>query len=197
MPGQRLVATVTLLGLVALAGCGGALGGGDEPEATVTPAPVPEATDPTVTDRGRTAGPGGDAGNGSADYASLEPTCTRPPGLVVAVQVGALSNNDPETDDGVRTAWRFAAPSNRDVTGPYASFRRLINTSYRPLLEAETVTYGPVDRNGRTAERTVTVTAATGNSTAYRWRLTRVTGGQYDGCWMTSGVRTLDAPPAS
>ncbi len=199
MPRRRLgVGTATLLALVVLGGCAGILGGADEPQETVTPAPVPETTGNAGADRSETARQAdGDAGNGGADYASLEPTCTRPPGLVVSIQVAALSNNDPETDGGIRTAWRFAAPSNREVTGPYANFRRLINTSYRPLLEAETVTYGPVDRTGMSAERTVTVTTATGNSTTYRWRLDRQSGGQYDGCWMTAGVREVDSPVPS
>jgi hypothetical protein len=198
MPSRRRAGTTTLLVLVALAGCAGFLGGADDPQETVTPAPVPGPTDAHPADTSRTPTPGradGDTGNGTAGYAALQPTCTRPPGLVVSIQVAALSNNGP-ADEGIRTAWRFAAPSNREVTGPYANFRRLINTSYRPLLEARTVTYGPVNRTGRSAERTVSLTTAAGNSTTYRWRLDRQSGGQYDGCWMTSGVRELDASTA-
>lgn len=159
---------------------------------TLTPAPVPEPTSSPTGEQTETAanGPGATAdSNASAGYAELAPTCERPPSLVVYIQVAALASNDPETNDGIRTTWRFAAPSNKQVTGPYSNFERLINASYRPLLTAEAIAFDAIDRTNTTATQTVAVTSETGNTTTYRWRLGKQSGGQYDGCWMTTSVR--------
>jgi len=141
-------------------------------------------------DVGSTTGP-------SERWASIRPTCTRPPGLVVHVQVDALANNDPETNAGIRTTWAFAAPENREYTGPYGNFERMISSFYRPLLEAETITYRPVNRTDGRAQRDVTVTTANGTTATYEWSLARQSGGEYDGCWMTVGVREFDPAPES
>lgn len=168
-----------------LAGCGGFVPGGGATDArtTVTPAPTPtpEPTPtptPTLTPSGAVQEP---------RYLGLRPTCERPPGLVIAVQVGALRNNDPATNEGINTTWRFASPENRDATGPLSNFVEVIRQGYRPLLEADRVAYGPLERTDRTASRTVTVTA-NGTSTSYRWTLRLQTAGEFEGCWMTSAV---------
>jgi len=168
-----------------LAGCGGLLGGTGTtvtPAPTPTPEPEPTSTPvPTVTASEELREP---------RYLGLSPTCERPPGLVVAVQMGALRNNDPATDAGVETAWRFAAPSNRAVFGSVAEFAEVLRAGYRPLLDAERVAYGPLQRDGEQASLTVTVTVD-GEESSYRWTLGRQSGGRYDGCWMTTSVRRL------
>lgn len=183
---RAVVGVVALAALVALAGCGQLLGGGDEParESTLTPAPVPTTAElpPTATDdsqeRVRI--------NGSR-YDLLRPTCARPPSVVVHIQVAALANNDPTTDDGIRTAWRFASPENKQYTGPYRNFADMVTSFYRPLLAAETVRYGALERHNESAHRRVTV-SGNGTTAAYRWRLEKVSSGPFEGCWMTSGV---------
>lgn len=191
------VGTAALLVLVVLAGCAGLLGGGDrQPTETVTPAPVPETTASPTPDRSPTVSAtqtSSDTGSETvADYSSLEPTCTRPPGLVVHIQVVALATNDPQTNDGIRTTWRFAAPSNKRYTGPYSNFERLIETRFQPLLDAETVTYGSLGGANRSTQRRVTVTASDGTSNTYIWRLEKQSTGQYDGCWMTTAVQEVE-----
>lgn len=180
---RRVASILALVALVALAGCGQLLGGGGErrPTETLTPAPVPDtATATQDAPRGRDL-------NATERYAALRPTCARPPSVVVHIQVAALANNDPATNDGIRTTWRFAAPSNRQYTGPYENFEDLITSFFQPLLRAETVTYGPMTVADDSAERRVTVTA-NGTETTYRWQLTTVTEPPYEGCWMTTGV---------
>src|SRR3954468_15758375 len=52
--------------------------------------------------------------------AATRPTAPDPsltPDQVVAAVLAALKNNDPATDDGVRTTFRFASPANQRVTG--------------------------------------------------------------------------------
>jgi hypothetical protein len=120
-------------------------------------------------------------------YLRLRPTCERPPGLVVAVQVGALRNNPPGSREGFNTAWRFAAPGNRRAIGSFARFVDVVERGYGPLLDAEAVTLGPVEREDGTASLRVTV--RNGNrTTAYRWRLQRQSDGPLEGCWLTTGV---------
>lgn len=195
---QRLgIGGLALLALVALAGCTGFLGGdtGQETRAeteTLTPAPVPEAT-PESTPTATAARAGSTIGGQTVgNYSSLEPTCTRPPGLVVHIQVLALATNDPETNNGIKTTWQFATPSNKQYTGPYSSFERLIKQSYRPLLEAESVTYEPLSMTTTPVQQRVTVTTANG-TTSYLWQLEKQSSGRHAGCWMTSGVVELEA----
>jgi len=192
---RHALAVVALAALLVTAGCGQLAGGETRPasESAVTPAPVP-----TVT----TAEPDGpnaeyeywgsitaasDERNRTRLY-SLEPNCERPPGLVVHIQVSALRVDDPETHEGINTTWRFAAPSNRDSFPSYEAFVDLLTEQYRPLLDADSVTYGPVERDGGTARRPVTVRTSNGTVRTYEWLVERQTTPPYDGCWMTTGV---------
>ncbi|GGM39874.1 hypothetical protein GCM10009006_21250 [Haloarcula argentinensis] len=118
----------------------------------------------------------------------LRPNCERPPGLVVHIQVLALQNNDPKTNEGINTTWQFASPSNRELTGPYSNFVRTIQSGFKPLLNATGVRYGPLDRDGDTASQPVTVVNGNGTTTSYRWTVEKQTEAPYEGCWMTAGV---------
>jgi hypothetical protein len=184
---DRPVVGVAVAVLVVLSGCSGFLGTAGETTSTpVTPAPVPEQT-ATATDSSLTV-----ATNSSEvtepRYLSLRPTCERPPGLVIHIQVAALANDDPETHEGINTTWQFASPSNKRAIGTYDAFVDTITRNFRPLLEAERVTYGPLDRTNTTATRQVTVTTAEGETESYTWRVTRQSTAPYEGCWMTAGV---------
>jgi hypothetical protein len=204
-PGLRFF---VILAVVALAGCNAVLGGTgtSTPAETLTPAPIPEVTTAgsptatptesprrqTLTVRGQARGvPGTPTPANGTRWATLRPDCDRPPGLVVQIQVSALVATDSSTDVGIRTAWRFAAPSNRRVTGPYADFRRMIREYYRPLLTAETVSFGRANRSGDVARQRVTVADGNGTRTSYRWSVVRQEGGGDDGCWMTTSVVEL------
>jgi hypothetical protein len=187
MADARPGAVAALVVLVALAGCAGLVGqdgdasGGAATTETLTPVPVPE-TDSAPGARSRQA-------TTPSRYQALGPTCERPPELVVAVQLGALRANDPRTNEGINTTWQFAAPSNRNAIGSYGRFVTIITEQYQPLLDAETVTLGPLQRSTTTARQPVTVTTVMGETQSYVWYLEKQTGNPYDGCWMTTGVR--------
>ncbi|WP_254271307.1 DUF4864 domain-containing protein [Haloarcula marina] len=195
-----------------LAGCGELLGtGGSADEPAVTPAPVPEtAVTPTPTptptpepngrslaggasQRGHWVGVVSDANrtaSAQGRYLSLRPTCDRPPGLVVHIQVNALQNDDPVTHAGVNATWRFMALSYRSAFGSYEDFVDVVTSEYRPLLSPATVTYEPLVRDGAFASQRVKVTD--GNETSvYTWRLELQmiqTIEPYGGCWMTTSI---------
>lgn len=199
---RRAAVVCCLLVAVGLAGCS-SLFGADTPQETLTPvqldedeAPAPTVTatataTPTVSPPTETATATAASVPPSAQsrYASLRPTCDRPPGLVVHIQVNALRYNDPQTDEGINATYRFASPRNRNVTGPVTDFASLIKSRYEPLLNAETVTYGPMSATNRTATQRITVRTPDGDTTSYIWELERQSGGRYDGCWLTSSVR--------
>lgn len=185
---RSLRATVHLLLVVSvcLSGCSGFFGDdrtGAE-SVTTTPAPVPPTSEPPT----ETPTPErNESAVSQPRYLSQSPTCERPPGLVIHIQVEALRNNDPATNEGIATVWRFAAPSNKQVTGPYRAFVSTIQSRYQPLLTAESITYGPLAREDGRVTREVTV--RTGNvTTSYDWVVTRQSRTPYEGCWMTSGV---------
>lgn len=189
MPSARPTLCLVLAIVLALSGCSGLFGTEetDVDRETSTAVPVPTTTPEAGALNGTPTGVRNTTGVEQPRYLSLSPTCERPPGLVIHIQVEALRNNNPATDRGIATVWRFAAPSNKAVTGPYEAFARTIRTRYRPLLTADSVRYGPIAREGDRVRRNVTV--ATGNSTTnYEWILTRQSAPPYEGCWMTSGV---------
>ena len=45
---------------------------------------------------------------------------------VVALQLSALQENDPTTDDGLERTFEFASERNREVTGPLERFKEMI-----------------------------------------------------------------------
>lgn len=166
-------------------------------DATTTPAgtsrqPAGNGSGPGYTDPitpTRTPTPDPFRNETAAQYLSLSPTCERPPGLVVAIQVGALGTG---TDAGIETTYGFTAPSNRASLGPLSEFKSLFSGGpFAPLTSYESVEYGPVDRTGNYTRRTVAVTDAEGDTAVYEWVLGRQSGGEYDGCWMTEVVSRI------
>lgn len=194
MPRRPRIALLALT-VVVLAGCG-ADPSFSPTETPFTPVSVPTDS-PTAASGERTAAaptptPIPNATVTEPRYLSLRPTCERPPGLVVAVQVGALRNNPPATDEGIDTTWQFAAPENRRAIGSFSRFVDVIERGYEPLLDAETVTYGPLAREDGTASLRVAVESGN-RTTAYRWALQRQTTGPREGCWLTVGVREIES----
>ena len=131
--------------------------------------------------------------DGERRYVGLHPTCNRPPGLVVKIQLGALRQNDATLNKGIRTVWRFASPGTRRSTGPYPQFVELLNSSrYRPMFEYTRAVYEPLEVENGTARQRVTLTTPSGSTATYEFRLSKQSGGEYDGCWMTDGVLRTD-----
>lgn len=191
------LAVVTLC--AGLGGCQAVFGPSEPPRTqTVTPAPVPtaETATPTPPPNGRALGgvwPGQwsevDLNESSAAYRDVQPTCARPPALVIRLQLGALLT-DNGTHRGIETTWRFLAPASRYRFGSVERYVEAFRTEYRPLLAAESVTRQPLQRNGSVAVQRL---RAHGNesTTTYRWRVERQTQSPEVGCWLTTEIIEL------
>ncbi len=191
----RAAGALLVVALV-VGGVGFAAGAGMLPPGTVLEdRPVSNVTDATPTPDQDTVP------NGNAErYASIQPTCERPPALVIKIQVDAFGQNEEFTgNDGIWTAYRFASPENKATTGPQASFVRLIKQQYAIMLRHESVEYGPIrpqngenqENGSRTLTQRVTLTDENGTESTFLWSVERQESGKYDGCWMTSSVRRV------
>lgn len=127
----------------------------------------------------------------------LRPSPDLPPQAVVKIVVDALRHNDyPEPDAGIKTAYRFASPRNREVTGPLDRFTHLLKSpQYRPFIMPHTVAYTPVQINGDKAGQHIQLTLGD-RTVTYMIGLQRQSDGDYAGCWMTDAVMVVDAGPA-
>lgn len=134
-----------------------------------------------------TAGGTPDASTLERRYVDLTPTCERPPELVAVIIVGALRENDPATDDGIRTAWNFSSRASPGAT--YRSFASYLSEEQFELLYDHrrmemTTTYA---EHGDRAYR-VSVTDSAGTSATYLVVLTKQQGGRLPGCWLLAGI---------
>jgi hypothetical protein len=157
------------------------------PNSGVTPTPTPT---PAVdeSDEGERAM----RELGADRYADLAPTCERSFLHVVQLQMNALKYNDNETNDGIRTVRQFASPGNRNAVGSIEAYASLIQREpYAPMLTYDSAEYEP-SRSVEGTARVQVTTREDGNVTArYAFRLGKQDEGEYDGCWMTEGVRPL------
>ena len=119
-----------------------------------------------------------------------EPSPELGPAEVVRIQVEALGrNDDPEPDAGIRTAFRFASPQNRAVTGPLPRFAALVRGPvYGDMLDFARAEYGAVAVEGDRAAQRVTIYHHDGRRAVYLFGLRRQPGGECAGCWMTDAV---------
>ncbi len=119
-----------------------------------------------------------------------EPSAELAPEEVVAAQLHALRQNDPANRDaGIRIAFRFASPGNRQVTGPIERFIALVrNPLYAPMLNHRAARFGEMTVAGGAARQKVTLTARNGAPASYVFILARQDGAPCSGCWMTDAV---------
>lgn len=200
-----VIVVVSLVVAVILAGIGpfGGLGESDTPEAPMT----------TITDTGRAnmnPASGGDPSNVSPEpvptvtrgeftepvetrvfspqprYKQLQPTCERPPSLVVSILLGALRNNDPETNDGIRAAWNFSA---KGLGSNYPSFVDFLRGEDVELFFTyRAVTFGEFEHGDGMATQEVTLIGPEGRQEDFVFALSMVERGSNEGCWQLAGA---------
>lgn len=117
------------------------------------------------------------------------PTCERSLLHVVQIQMNALKYNNNTTNDGIRTVRRFASPRNRQTIQTFEEFAAVIKSpTYQPMLSHDSAEFTPIQSSDDYAQVKV-VTREEGNVTGkYYFRVRKVEGGEYDGCWMTDAV---------
>lgn len=119
-----------------------------------------------------------------------QPSPDLSPEEVVRVQVEALQhNNEPHPDAGIEAAFRFASPANRRATGPIERFTAMVKgPAYGAMLGFERAEYGEMRVESDQAAQRVTLVQPDGRRVSYVFGLSKQSGGEYDGCWMTDSV---------
>ena len=116
------------------------------------------------------------------------------PAQVVRIQVEALRRND-DTDSGILTAFRFASPTNRRMTGPIEHFIQIVKSPiYQPLLHNVRVECDPVQVERDRARATVRVYDPAGHMACYIFLLGMQKQPGVLNCWMTEGVLRVPSP---
>lgn len=127
--------------------------------------------------------------------AAVEPAARLTPREVVEAQLAALRSNDqPEPDAGIRTAFRFASPENRRSTGPVERFIEMVkNPLYAPLLNHRTAHLSETTEKDDLARIKVSLIGADGKEAAFVWILETVRTEECGRCWMTSTVMRVES----
>jgi hypothetical protein len=112
--------------------------------------------------------------------------------MVVAILLGALRNNDPTTNDGIKTAWNFSA---RNLGSVYPSFVQFLEGEEVELFFTyQAVQFREFNRSETMAWQVVTLTGPNGETRDYLFALTLVTRGEYEGCWRLAAAVPTDTP---
>lgn len=117
------------------------------------------------------------------------------PEQVIAIQLEALQKNDAK-DSGIRIAFRFASPSNKEMTGPIERFILLVkNPAYSPMLNYKKAERDAIIVSDDVARQRVVLTTENGERAIYIFTLSKQKSGEFKDCWMTDGVERVDTRP--
>lgn len=124
----------------------------------------------------------------ASDYVYPAPRLS--PDEVVELQLSALGRVDAgRFDDGVRQVWLLAHPDNRRFVGSLPRFAAMLSMpGYSGLLGHRSHQVVAAHATDQRIEYYVTVRARQGDTQAFLWVVEKVSGGEYDGCWMTRAV---------
>jgi hypothetical protein len=130
---------------------------------------------------------------GLGNLAELMPRPELSPEDVVQYQVAALQqNDDPKYDAGIERAFRFASPSNKQVTGPLEHFVQIVKSPpYASLLNNRSSAIVGSEKKDDQAKIAVKIVAVDGRQVTYLFILSKQNEGDFHDCWMTDGVAPL------
>ena len=130
---------------------------------------------------------------------TTRPTAPDPalsPAEAVTAVLAGLRDNNAETDDGIRTTFRFASPANQAVTGPVDRFITMVKRRpYAALVNHRAASVRPIDMDGQRAALLVTVIDRDGRRAYFLWVLSKQADGPQKDCWMTDAVSPARPPP--
>lgn len=130
--------------------------------------------------------------------AQARPNPSLGPGEVIRTVVEALQNrNSPSPNAGIFTVYQFASPANREITGPYGKFLRMVNLpDFAPLQTHGATNYGPLVLSGDHAEQDISIRLNDGRTVRFRFVVSRqITQSRCAGCWMVDQVIPIPIGP--
>ena len=130
----------------------------------------------------------------AAERKAAAPSPDLEPHEVVEAQLAAFRHNDePEPDAGIRVAFGFASPANREITGPIERFIAMIKQpGYDILIQHQRSSLSETTKKGDQARIKVHLLDREGGEAAVVWILSRQTEKPYERCWMTDSVFRVD-----
>ncbi len=132
--------------------------------------------------------------SGLAQVADLTPRPELSPEQVVQYQIEALQHNDePKLDAGIERAFRFASPSNKQMTGPLEKFIRIVKSPvYSPMVNSVSSSIVGSEVKDDQARIAVHFVTADGRQMTYVFVLSKQNEGEFNNCWMTDSVAPLE-----
>ena len=120
----------------------------------------------------------------------LKPSPNIRPERVVEIQLKALQQNDnPFPDFGITQTWIFAHPNNKRMTGPLERFAAMIKgPKYQMMIIHREHTIKSIVVTENYALFDVSITTASGLRASFKWEVSKVKDGAYQGSWMTTAV---------
>lgn len=119
------------------------------------------------------------------------------PEEVVRQQVDSMRASTTAPSELV-TCFSLASPSNRELTGPYERFAKLVSTEpYRQIGVCREYQIGQAVVEGNGASVVVSVLSEFGSGLAFQFLLTKQSYPPYRDCWMADGVFPLLPLPKS
>ena len=130
------------------------------------------------------------------DSALPQPNAELTPATIVEIVIDALAKNDePYPNAGIETAFNFASPANKAVTGPLDRFVTLVNGPvFGKMVNHRDSTLSRVVIENGMAIRLVQIISAEGETVYYAFRLGLQQSGDYTGMWLTEAVWPLKNP---
>jgi hypothetical protein len=129
-------------------------------------------------------------------YDNYSPNLTKPnislkPFDVISIQLDSLQrNNIPFKDAGIEQVWEFAHPSNKQITGPFENFKKMIySKNYQMLIGHENSEIKIVSEDSNILVYEVIILSDEKKKYSYIWQIEKVqTKGDLKNCWMTTSV---------
>ncbi|MEO8268488.1 MAG: hypothetical protein ABI557_02135, partial [Aureliella sp.] len=110
---------------------------------------------------------------------------------VVREQVESLRGGVANSE-ALMTCFSFASPSNRELTGPFQRFAKLVNAEpYRQIGVCREYQIGRAMFEGSAAHVLVSILSDDGQGLAFEFLLSKQSNSPYRDCWMTDGVVPL------
>ena len=129
-------------------------------------------------------------------YDNYSPDLTKPnislkPIDVVSIQLNSLQrNNIPFKDAGIEQVWDFAHPNNKEITGPYEKFKKMIySKNYQMLIDHESSEIIVLSEKDNISVYKIFILSGDKKRYSYIWQVEKVEiEGNLKNCWMTTSV---------